>query len=215
MKREKFGYTYIDIAPYEILSNNVLSFDEIIRIKQAEDVLEKYWNAHRMDDTIEYLVSEVFETPFDFFQNFGTFWEEKGWSRIGHQLEDLFTRLDEFLRTLPNVNLGIVHSLMKLDFLSKQQFHPRKLWWEERIPKEELKAINKKLIESPNIVGEEFAQLQINEKELVKHSLIVPFSIDYDEYKKGKIVESDTYLFVFFRQGTTPYFATFPKNLIK
>ncbi|MBB5148515.1 MULTISPECIES: B12-binding domain-containing radical SAM protein [Ureibacillus] len=215
IEAEKFGYTYVDIAPYEILSNNVLSFDEIIRIKQAEDVLEKYWNAHRMDDTIEYLVSEVFETPFDFFQNFGTFWEEKGWSRIGHQLEDLFTRLDEFLRTLPNVNLGIVHSLMKLDFLSKQQFHPRKLWWEERIPKEELKAINKKLIESPNIVGEEFAQLQINEKELVKHSLIVPFSIDYDEYKKGKIVESDTYLFVFFRQGTTPYFATFPKNLIK
>jgi anaerobic magnesium-protoporphyrin IX monomethyl ester cyclase len=215
IEAEKFGYTYVDIAPYEILSNNVLSFDEIIRIKQAEDVLEKYWNAHRMDDTIEYLVSEVFETPFDFFQNFGTFWEEKGWSRIGHQLEDLFTRLDEFLRTLPNVNLGIVHSLMKLDFLSKQQFHPRKLWWEERIPKEELKAINKKLIESPNIVGEEFAQLQINEKELVKHSLIVPFSIDYGEYKKGKIVESDTYLFVFFRQGTTPYFATFPKNLIK
>ncbi|MEK4495402.1 B12-binding domain-containing radical SAM protein [Ureibacillus sp. FSL W8-0352] len=215
IEAEKFGYTYVDIAPYEILSNNVLSFDEIIRIKQAEDVLEKYWNAHRMDDTIEYLVSEVFETPFDFFQNFGTFWEEKGWSRIGHQLEDLFTRLDEFLRTLPNVNLGIVHSLMKLDFLSKQQFHPRKLWWEERIPKEELKAINKKLIESPNIVGEEFAQLQINEKELVKHSLIVPFSIDYDEYKKGKIVESDTYLFVFFRQGTTPYFATFQKSIIK
>lgn len=215
IEAEKFGYTYVDIAPYEILSNNVLSFDEIIRIKQAEDVLEKYWNAHRMDDTIEYLVSEVFETPFDFFQNFGTFWEEKGWSRIGHQLEDLFTRLDEFLRTLPNVNLGIVHSLMKLDFLSKQQFHPRKLWWEERIPKEKLKAINKKLIESPNIVGEEFAQLQINEKELVKHSLIVPFSIDYDEYKKGKIVESDTYLFVFFRQGTTPYFATFQKSIIK
>lgn len=215
IEAKKFGYTYVDIAPYEILSNNVLSFDEIIRIKQAEDVLEKYWNAHRMDDTIEYLVSEVFETPFDFFQNFGTFWEEKGWSRIGHQLEDLFTRLDEFLRTLPNVNLGIVHSLMKLDFLSKQQFHPRKLWWEERIPKEELKAINKKLIESPNIVGEEFAQLQMNEKELVKHSLIVPFSIDYDEYKKGKIVESDTYLFVFFRQGTTPYFATFQKSIIK
>jgi len=215
IEAEKFGYTYVDIAPYEILSNNVLSFDEMIRIKQAEDVLEKYWNAHRMDDTIEYLVTEVFETPFDFFQNFGTFWEEKGWSRIGHQLEDLFTRLDEFLRTLPNVNLGIVHSLMKLDFLSKQQFHPRKLWWEERIPKEELKAINKRLSENPEIAGAEFAQMKVNEKELVKHSLIVPFHIDYEEYKKGNIVEKDTYLFVFFRQGNSPYLATFPKSVIK
>ncbi|MFC5542844.1 B12-binding domain-containing radical SAM protein [Ureibacillus sp. FSL K6-3587] len=214
IESEKFGYTYVDIAPYEILSNNVLSFDDIIRIKQAEDVLEKYWNAHRMDGTVEYLVTEVFETPFDFFQNFGTFWEEKGWSRIGHQLEDLFTRLDEFLRTLPNVNLGIVHSLMKLDFLSKQQFHPRKLWWDERIPKEELKAINKKLIETPEIAGEEFVQMKVNEKELVKHSLIVPFNLDYEAYQIGKIVESDTYLFVFFRQGNSPYFATFPKSVI-
>jgi radical SAM superfamily enzyme YgiQ (UPF0313 family) len=214
IESEKFGYTYVDIAPYEILSNNVLSFDDIIRIKQAEDVLEKYWNAHRMDGTVEYLVTEVFETPFDFFQNFGTFWEEKGWSRIGHQLEDLFTRLDEFLRTLPNVNLGIVHSLMKLDFLSKQQFHPRKLWWDERIPKEELKAINKKLIETPEIAGEEFVQMKVNEKELVKHSLIVPFNLDYEAYQNGKIVVSDTYLFVFFRQGNSPYFATFPKSVI-
>lgn len=212
---EKYGYTYVDYAPYEILSNNVLSFDDIIRIKQAEDVLEKYWNAHRMDHTIEYLVTEVFETPFDFFQSFGTFWEEKGWSRIGHQLEDLFTRLDEFLRTLPDVNLGIVHSLMKLDFLSKQQFHPRKLWWEERISKEELKQINKLINEMPEIVGEEFAKMKVNEKELVKHSLIVPFNMDYEEYTKGNIVERDTYLFVYFRQGENPYFATFPKSIIQ
>ena len=49
-----------------------------------------------MDHTIEYLVSNIFPSPFDFFQDFGTFWDEKGWSRIGHQLEDLFKRLDEF-----------------------------------------------------------------------------------------------------------------------
>ena len=84
------------IAPYEIFSNNVLTFDDILRIKQVEDVLEKYWNAHRMDHTIEYLFANVFETPFDFFQKFGTYWEEKSWSKIGHQLEDLFTRLHSY-----------------------------------------------------------------------------------------------------------------------
>lgn len=211
---KKFGYTYVDLAPYEILSNNVLTFDEIIRIKQAEDVLEKYWNAHRMDQTIEYLVTQSFETPFDFFQNFGTFWEEKGWSRIGHQLEDLFTRLDEFLRTQPNINLGVVHSLMKLDFLSKQQFQPRKLWWEERIPKEQLKDIYKRLKDEPEIAGEEFANMKVSEKELMKHSLIVPFGIDYEAYKNGEIVEKDGYLFVFFRQGKEPYFSTIAKSVV-
>src|SRR5690606_7086052 len=94
---EKYGYIYMDHAPYEILGNDVLSFDDIIRIKQAEDILEKYWNAHRMDHTLEYLIRYEFDSPFDFFQEFGAYWEKRGWPKIGHQLEDLFTRLAEFL----------------------------------------------------------------------------------------------------------------------
>ncbi|MER2115695.1 MAG: DUF4080 domain-containing protein, partial [Solibacillus isronensis] len=112
LEAEKYGYTYVDISPYEIFSNNVLTFDDIVRIKHAEDVLEKYWNAHRMDNTIEYLVTKVFETPFDFFQSFGTYWETKGWSRIGHQLEDLFRRLLEFLQTVEHADLEVITSLM-------------------------------------------------------------------------------------------------------
>lgn len=211
IEAEKYGYTYVDIAPYEIFANNVLTFDEIIRIKQTEDILEKYWNDHRMDFTVEYLVTEAFETPFDFFQNFGTYWEEQGWSRIGHQLEDLYTRLEQFLMTQPNVNLPIVRSLMKYDYLKNQPFRPRKLWWEDRLTEEEQKHVYHLLIESPEIVGADFPQLMKNERELYKHSMLIPFAFDFGDFENGKIKEQDGYLFVFFRNGTTPFFATLPK----
>ena len=84
---------------------------------------------HRMDRTLEYLFEHVFETPFDFFQQFGTFWEERNWSRIGHQLEDLYTRLYTFLEGLENISLPTIRSVMKLDYLSNQKFQPRKPWW--------------------------------------------------------------------------------------
>lgn len=96
IRAKEHQYIYMDHSPYEILGNNVLTFDDIIKIKQVEDVLEKYWNGHRMDHTIEYLVTNAFPTPFDFFQEFGAYWEENGWERIGHQLEDLFYRLLDF-----------------------------------------------------------------------------------------------------------------------
>ena len=208
VEAKKYGYTYVDVAPYEIFANNVLTFDEIIRIKHAEDVLEKYWNDHRMDNTIEYLVTEVFETPFDFFQNFGTYWEEKGWSRIGHQLEDLFTRLEEFLATQQIAQLPIIQSLMKLDYLSKQQFQPRKIWWKERLSEEQQKTIYQALKENPSLAGEEFAQMNVSEREFFKHSLLIPFAFDYEAYKNGKIVAQDAFLLTHFRQGQTPYFAT-------
>ena len=99
LRADEHEYVYMDHSPYEILSNNVLSFDDIVRIKQVEDVLEKYWNDHRMDATVEYLVSNGFPSPFDFFQEFGSYWEKQGWSRIGHQLEDLFRRLYTLSRT--------------------------------------------------------------------------------------------------------------------
>lgn len=97
LNAEKYGYVYMDHAPYEMLGNDLLPFSDIVRIKRVEDVLEKYWNGHRMDRTLLYLVDRVFPSPFDFFQQFGDFWEMRGWQKIGHQLEDLFSRLWAFL----------------------------------------------------------------------------------------------------------------------
>ena len=46
---------------------------------------------------MEYLIEQAYPSPFDFFQAFGDYWEGRGWRRIGHQLEDLFSRLWAFL----------------------------------------------------------------------------------------------------------------------
>ena len=41
VRADEHDYIYSDHPPYEILGNSVLSFDDIIRIKQVEDVLRK------------------------------------------------------------------------------------------------------------------------------------------------------------------------------
>lgn len=210
LEAEKYGYTYVDVAPYEIFSNNVLTFDDIVRIKHAEDVLEKYWNDHRMDHTIEYLVTQVFETPFDFFQDFGTYWENKGWSRIGHQLEDLFTRLLEFLQTREDAPIAIITSLMQLDFLSTHHFQPRKLWWQNHLADDTRKAIYERLDRDATTAGEDFAALGVQQRELFKHTLVVPFAFDVTTYlQQGRIVAEDTYLLTYFRKDSSPFFTTF------
>ena len=207
VEAEKYGYTYVDVSPYEIFSNNVLTFDDIVRIKHAEDVLEKYWNDHRMDNTIEYLVTEVFETPFDFFQSFGTFWEGKGWSRIGHQLDDLFKRLWQFLQTVENIDLNIVLSIMQLDYLASMSFLPRKVWWHEKMPEDARKAFIHLVKNDASLAGEAFVHMQVSEKDLFKNSFIMPLTIDVEAFKDGRITARNGYLFAYFKQGEKPYFA--------
>lgn len=178
IQAKEFGYIYMDHAPYEILGNDVLSFAEIAKIKQVEDVLNKYWNDHRMDFTIEYLIDRCFETPFDFFQSFGAFWEERGWARIGHQLEDLFVRLLAFLQHKNIKELDIVLGLMKLDYLRYQKHKPRKIWWDSSITKD-MRQLIFKAISERNLL--ENANLPSTEKNFFKHTVIetVPFDVKY------------------------------------
>ncbi|MBY6050612.1 B12-binding domain-containing radical SAM protein [Cytobacillus firmus] len=199
LRAEDHQYIYMDHSPYEILGNNVLSFDDIIRIKQVEDVLEKYWNDHRMDATVEYLVTKVFPTPFDFFQEFGSYWEQKGWSRIGHQLEDLFKRLFEFLQTKEIADLDIAEGLMKFDYISKQKYKPRKPWWQPSLEKSERSKLYQSLLENPNQLGESFLNLQLNEKEIYKHTLSERLSFDIERYiNEGLIEKKDSVLLAYF-----------------
>lgn len=182
---EKFGYTYMERAPYEMLGNDLMPFSDIVRIKRVEDVLEKYWNAHRMNRTMEYLIMQAYPSPFDFFQAFGDYWESRGWSRIGHQLEDLFTRIWGFLEAdaAPGLDPEVAMGLLKLDYYAQHKYKPRKPWWEERMEKKDWTSRMKLFAE----------HLGTDERELQKKAVfdVVPF--DYDAWSvDGTIDRSRT-----------------------
>lgn len=199
LRAQEHDYVYMDHSPYEILGNNVLPFDDILRIKQVEDVLEKYWNDHRMNHTIEYLVTNVFASPFDFFQEFGTYWDEQGWSRIGHQLEDLFRRLYSFLSNRSVSDLEIISGLMKYDYLINHKYKPRKPWWEQSFTKQTRTEIYKQLVENPSLLGQTYMELALDEKDLYKHTMIEELSFNLSEYLSSKkIVKRSSNLIAYF-----------------
>jgi radical SAM superfamily enzyme YgiQ (UPF0313 family) len=176
---EKYGYVWMDKAPYEVLANNVLSFDDVVRIKRVEDVLEKYWNAHRMDRTMEFLVGRVFPSAFDFFQEFGDYWEARGWQRIGHQLEDLFVRLHEFLTHKGIAELDVAVGLMKLDYFLNHRYKPRKIWWTFEPGKSGLQELMRLFAGQAERISPELAAMRLSEKDLYKHAVaeVLPFDL--------------------------------------
>jgi anaerobic magnesium-protoporphyrin IX monomethyl ester cyclase len=177
----EYGYVYMDQSPYEILKNDILSFSEIIRIKRVEDILEKYWNDHRMDNTIEFLIETEFETAFDFFQQFGDYWDAQGWSKIGHQLEDLFLRLEHFLQTRSTPNLDTIKGFMIYDFFLNHKHKPRKTWWDFTLTKEKQTKLLEFVAENGQLVSRDFDDLQFTVKDLFKHTMVevIPFDIEH------------------------------------
>ncbi|MFC7371734.1 B12-binding domain-containing radical SAM protein [Fictibacillus iocasae] len=206
---EQHDYVYMDHSPYEILGNNVLSFQDIIRIKQVEDVLEKYWNSHRMDHTVKYLIASAYSgSAFDFFQQFGAYWEEKGWSRIGHQLEDLFTRLYSFLSEHHLEHLQTAEALMKYDYLLHQKYKPRKAWWPAALSKEETGRIFRYVTEQPDS--------GLTEKDLYKHGFLSEIQLDIELLTKHDTLSNTPhYLFAFYNPKTREPEITFiPRDAV-
>lgn len=195
---EMYGYIYEDHSPYEILGNNVMPFRDILRIKQVEDVLEKYWNDHRMDTTLLYLVWNIFDSPFDFFQEFGTYWDHQGWSRIGHQLEDLFERLYQFLHPKEGLPLPVIEAMMKYDYLIGKTHKPRKPWWQNKFDKELRSTYLKVLSENPSLLGPEFEELALSEKELHKHTIMETIPFNIEEYLQTGLINTEKTLMLIF-----------------
>lgn len=176
----KYDYTYMEHAPYEILSSHVMPFADIIRLKRLEDVLEKYWNSQRLAHSVKYLIRHVFPSPFDFFQEFGDYWEERGWQKIGHQLEDLFTRLHDFLTDRGTASMDIVTGLMKLDYFLAHKYKPRKIWWEDVLDKAEWAKHLKQIASQPELISAKLAEAGLSERELQKFIVLdeLPFRLD-------------------------------------
>lgn len=199
---DKWGYIYMDRAPYEMLGNDLMPFNDIVRIKRVEDVLEKYWNAHRMDHTLLYLVDHEFNSPFDFFQSFGDYWESQGWQKIGHQLEDLFSRLWSYLNVAKEIeghqlNLPVIQGLMMLDYYENHRYKPRKVWWDFVLDKSEWSYWMKKLSNTPEIVNEKFASYGFNERDMQKHIVLekVPFNMPH-YMETGEIASDEQSLLI-------------------
>lgn len=45
IKRDKYGYIHSQKAPYEVMSSNTLSFDELQEIKKIEEVVDRFYNS--------------------------------------------------------------------------------------------------------------------------------------------------------------------------
>jgi radical SAM superfamily enzyme YgiQ (UPF0313 family) len=186
---DKYGYVYMDTSPYEILGNAIMPFSDLMRIKRVEDVLEKYWNAHRMDRTVRYLIDRRFHSAFDFFQEFGDYWEERGWQKIGHQLEDLFERLNAFLVHRGTAERDVAEGLMKLDYFMNHKYKPRKIWWDFTLDKTEQASYMQMLAIRPDRVSSGFAALGLSEKELHKHAVVETIPFDLPRYEEDGTVD--------------------------
>ena len=116
-QKEKYGYQYTPFPPYEVLSNNDLSYGDVLKLKLVEEILEMYGNSHIFDYTIEYLIKKSYLHPFDFFESFSRFWEENNLFNKSHSQKKLYKIFIDYVKDKHINNYKILFELLKFDYL--------------------------------------------------------------------------------------------------
>ncbi len=111
-----YGIEFCDASPYEVFSTNDLSFDEVIKLKAVEDVLERYFNSGRFKETLN-AATVYFATPFDFYLELSEYWKSKDLLGQGVKRISLYSHMYEFLKDrLSEKELAKVMKIMKSEF---------------------------------------------------------------------------------------------------
>ena len=76
-KALQYGCTFSEKAPYEVLSTNWLTAEEMQIIRNAENAADRLYNSGRFMRTLDFLVDECGFEPFTLFAEFGEFTSDK------------------------------------------------------------------------------------------------------------------------------------------
>lgn len=125
-----FGCIYAAQPPYEVLATDALRYEELLRLKLIEDLLEKYYNSHHFDHVLEFLFRNFFPSPFEFFEAFSAYWEARRLHQIAHRLPALYRHLYDFAGTRPAIleNLPLLRELLRFDYLLLERFAEPPEW---------------------------------------------------------------------------------------
>lgn len=92
----QYGIVYCSEAPYEVLKTNDLPYDDVIRLKGIEELVELYYNSGQYEYTLQYVVP-FFESPFQFFKEFSEDYHDRGLDKANHNRMEKYQILRHFL----------------------------------------------------------------------------------------------------------------------
>ena len=125
----EYEIIYHEKTPYEVMKTKWLSFDDVLKIKQVEEMLEVYYNSGQFEITMK-VMEPLFDSAFAMFQELGAFYEEKGYFGMSHSRIRRAEILLEFMREQKSedVVLQMLEESLTFDLYYRENCKSRPSW---------------------------------------------------------------------------------------
>lgn len=123
---EGYGCVHKAKPPYEVLGTRWLSYEEILKLKGVEEMVEVYYNSGQFQKTIR-AMEHLFETAFSMYEELADFYEKNGYNEVSHTRIRRYEILQEFLQE-KEANLEYFKQLMIFDLYARENMKTRPQW---------------------------------------------------------------------------------------
>ena len=135
----KSGYSFTDFPPYEVIKTPYIKFEEIVKLKDIEEILDLYYNSGKFKNSLPHIIKNNFATPFEFYDNLRVFWYKMGFHKIAHKPVSLFEYLHQFFLEGDYKEYELFIEKLKFDYLllGKPGYYPE--WFKKNSCREKYK----------------------------------------------------------------------------
>lgn len=123
-KAEQYGIVYQENPPYEVLFTKWISYEEILILKQVEEMVELYYNSGQFTHMLPVLERE-FVTPFEMYLQLASFYQEKGYFVNTPARSHRYQILLEFALTVSPEKEALYRELLTFDYYLRENAKSR------------------------------------------------------------------------------------------
>ena len=117
--RDAYGLVYGSEPPYEVLFTNWITYDEMIRLKGIEQMVELYYNSHQYDKTLKAVLLEE-ASAFRFFESLAEDYRRHGYHLVNHSRKEKYYIMKDFLERRHPGKSEYYWELLKEEFNSRE-----------------------------------------------------------------------------------------------
>ncbi|WP_129600562.1 B12-binding domain-containing radical SAM protein [Anaerophilus nitritogenes] len=119
IRKEEYLHEYIyrEEAPYEVLQNKYITYEEILKLKMIEEMVETFFNSHVFHHSVQYIINKFYNRSSQFYEELAAFWQEKGYHHISHAKNGLYEILISFYKENQFADEEIFTEILKFDYL--------------------------------------------------------------------------------------------------
>ncbi len=110
---KEYGIIYRSTPPYEVLATRWITCEELLRLKEVEEMLEVYYNSQQFRYTMEAL-EQMFVQPFEMYAALADYYKERSSQERSYSRMQRFEMLRGFIRETIRTNADDLQAKTKM-----------------------------------------------------------------------------------------------------